>query len=85
LRQHARVCPPHVNAAASLQADYGIVLGSNRMLRRVAAEFGVALEPLCAAPFHDAGHAGKGGSLLPGGRATALPSTGIKGLPSTPC
>lgn len=61
---------PSLPAALALQADYGIVLGGNKMLRRVAAEFGIQLKPLCAAPFHEAGHAGAGGES---GRAPPPP------------
>jgi hypothetical protein len=32
-----------------LQADYGIVIGQNKLLRRVLAAYGVTLQPLCSA------------------------------------
>ncbi|KAG2498573.1 hypothetical protein HYH03_003324 [Edaphochlamys debaryana] len=37
--------------AALLDADYGIVVGTNRLLRRVAAAYGIVLRPLAAAPL----------------------------------
>ncbi|KAF8066297.1 TH1 [Scenedesmus sp. PABB004] len=36
---------------ALLEADYGIVIGANALLRRVLAAFGVPLRPLAAAPL----------------------------------
>jgi hypothetical protein len=36
------------------QADYGIVIGHNKLLRRVLAAFGVTLRPLCSAPLEHA-------------------------------
>ncbi|EFJ50063.1 hypothetical protein VOLCADRAFT_89047 [Volvox carteri f. nagariensis] len=42
---------------AMLEADVGVVVGANRLLRRVAARFGVRLRPLAAVPL-----AARGGS-----------------------
>lgn len=33
------------------QADYGIIIGQNKLLRRVLAAYGVPLRPLCSAPL----------------------------------
>lgn len=41
----------HIGFPSFVQADYGIVVGENKLLRRVCNEFGIALQPLCAAPL----------------------------------
>lgn len=50
--------------ASHAQADYGIVIGSNKLIRRVAAHFGVRLAPLVAAPLDFADPASKTPGLL---------------------
>ena len=42
----------------SLQADYGIVMGANKLIRRVLAHYGVALRPLVSAPLDPKGEEG---------------------------
>jgi hypothetical protein len=41
-----------------LQADYGIVVGSNKLLRQVARYFGVGVTPLVKAPLSGPGPRG---------------------------
>jgi hypothetical protein len=46
-------CCKHICCGAS-QADFGIIVGQNKLLRRVLAAYGVQLLPLCAAPLSEA-------------------------------
>jgi hypothetical protein len=47
-----------------LQADYGIIIGSNKLLRKALAAFGVALQPLCSAPVTPSSSSSSGAPVL---------------------
>lgn len=59
-----------------LAADYGIVVGSNKLLRCVLAQHGVRLAPLCAAPFDPAASAAAAGAAAAEGSGDAAAAAG---------
>lgn len=48
-----------------MQADYGIIIGENKLLRRVLAAYGVQLLPLCSAPLTPADDSSSSSSSSP--------------------
>lgn len=68
-----------------MQADYGVIIGNNKLLRRVLATYGVTLRPLCSAPLqHNTANNSSSSKSEPAAAAAAADSTAAAPAASAP-